>query len=742
MKRSLFVFLSCIFCATVWAQPKLYPLTRSLEKKDNSALRNVASTPFLSTLKLPFVHDFYTTYFPIDTIYNRSGSSSNPITCTTQRLHGLKDGDGINIEVNLDATVQSPALSASLEGTKYVKVLSKYTFEIYNDQALATMVPQTGDTLKYARINKIGSMITNIPDTLSFYNDQGGALVSPGYAKNPISYYCVTFDGLNEQGVPYNLTNALAKGNTDKLTSQPFNLKNYSPDNSSTFIDYLPSDSIYLSFFYQHAGFGDSPDLNDYLYLYFLDKNGVWNEVWSKEGTSDLATSGTFSYAMIPIKDPLYLHDAFQFKFQSYGRQSGSYDVWNVGNMYMNTGRTINNPFDHKDICISDFSKSILKDYTAMPYQHFFTNQTAFIVNELFVEFTNQSLDVTTVYPRFHLHDNLGNNSITTSNTESFPVPISRDSYSSPLVPSTLTNANKPLYITHDYVLEDNTLIDRNYKYQSSSNKNNLLLDFMSNNKITTGTTLYDYYAYDDNTAESAFGSNAAGSKIALQYKAEAMDTLTDIDIAFAQSKGGNLDGLKIYLKVWNSDKTIELRSQIITIDYVNAINCYTRYFLEEPLILQAGQVYHIGYQQNFNMLLTLGFDRNNDHTDKIFYSVSGGSWVNYSTQPAVVTGSLMMHPVFSKGEILLSIQDQPVLGQKKSLELYPNPASDQITVVSQDELSYKVFSLYGLLIDTGTLSIEKNNNVLSLQNYASGMYIIVGSDKNNNTYTARFIKE
>jgi hypothetical protein len=60
-----------------------------------------------------------------------------------------------------------------------------------------------------------------------------------------------TFDGLNWKGNPY--SNSTTSGNADTLTSKPFRLA------------YAPSDSLYLSFFYQPGGRGNFPEFIDSL---------------------------------------------------------------------------------------------------------------------------------------------------------------------------------------------------------------------------------------------------------------------------------------------------------------------------------------------------------------------------------------------------------------------------------------------------------------------------------------------
>ncbi|MGV2480783.1 UNVERIFIED_CONTAM: hypothetical protein IGO34_28745, partial [Salmonella enterica subsp. enterica serovar Weltevreden] len=80
----------------------------------------------------------------------------------------------------------------------------------------------------------------------------------------PLSIGVATFDGLNKKGYPYNLTAPVSSSAlADKLTSRPINLK------SKRGVAYQPSDSIYISFYYQAEGRGDSPEPNDSLSLDF-----------------------------------------------------------------------------------------------------------------------------------------------------------------------------------------------------------------------------------------------------------------------------------------------------------------------------------------------------------------------------------------------------------------------------------------------------------------------------------------
>src|SRR5690606_15813475 len=83
-----------------------------------------------------------------------------------------------------------------------------------------------------------------------------------------------TFDALNQYGLPYDTTGT---GKpllfADSLTSQYIDLSIYQP-----------SDSIYLSFFYQPQGNGFYPEPPDSLNLYFKRENNTWTRLWYAPG--------------------------------------------------------------------------------------------------------------------------------------------------------------------------------------------------------------------------------------------------------------------------------------------------------------------------------------------------------------------------------------------------------------------------------------------------------------------------
>jgi hypothetical protein len=312
------LFFSSILCSKAWAQPRSYPL--SWENTAGPLMRTEAlGTPYTTTLKLPYIYDFSSKYLQLKNITN-----GTTVIVTSMRPHGLLTNDAVEISGAI-----APVLVA---GKKYINRISDYQFQLFDSVTLTTAAAtQNTSIITYLRINKIGAIETVRPDTLAFYDNNGGVTITGGSAKNQPSYWTARFDGLNAYGVPYS-TSPYAKGPTDSLRSQPFDLSTYTAN-----------DSIMMSFQYQIGGFGEIPDPNgDHFSLEFLDNTLQWNLVNDITVTSQSADS--FYTVMVNINDPKYFHNAFAYRFTSFGRQSGAYDVWNLDYIYINKKRKATDP--------------------------------------------------------------------------------------------------------------------------------------------------------------------------------------------------------------------------------------------------------------------------------------------------------------------------------------------------------------------------------------------------------------
>src|SRR5665213_1024999 len=136
----------------------------------------------------------------------------------------------------------------------------------------------THDTLSLPFFDDFSSGTSVYPDRNKWFDKN--VFINDGFAINPPTVGVATFDGIDSVGFPYSNTN-LEYG-ADTLTSKYINLTANS----------LPTDStIYLSFFYQSAGNGNTPDDGDSLILQFKYYNDSlnyydWVTVWEANGQS------------------------------------------------------------------------------------------------------------------------------------------------------------------------------------------------------------------------------------------------------------------------------------------------------------------------------------------------------------------------------------------------------------------------------------------------------------------------
>ena len=233
------------------------------------------------------------------------------------------------------------------------------------------------------------------PVTLPFWDDFSGVkgqsadsllwinnnkvFINDGQGINPPSINVATFDGYNENGVPY--SNApLETGYGDTLESQPIKLKS---------VPIAQRNNIYLSFFYQPGGNSEMPNPSDFLKLEFKGKNG-WVEIKRFFVKPNVDRTIFYDTAIqIPqtivvngtVNDTIFFQDDFQFRFTSFGRLSGAYDAWHLDYVYLNK-----RIFNDKNTNISDRTltkpfSSVFGEFYSIPFTHFILNPDDYLEN-------------------------------------------------------------------------------------------------------------------------------------------------------------------------------------------------------------------------------------------------------------------------------------------------------------------------------------------------------------------------
>lgn len=520
------------------------------------------------------------------------------------------------------------------------------------------------------------------------------AYINLDMAFRPPSYGVATLDGLNEFGQAYNLVNSSSYGVADYLTSYPIDL------------DYLPSDSVYLSFYYQPQGIGNAPEYEDSLVLEFRGPDTLgWRHVWSTEGMDFTE----FKAVYIPITDAAYLKRGFQFRFKNYATLSGNLDHWHLDYIILDEGRSRNDS-TIDDICISQRPAPILEDYYSVPWTHFSNLNNPYRANNR-VYFQNRASGVRNVnfgYRLFQDGQNIFNSNVLFKNSN----PASLDSvlyiYQSNLENIT-TNSN------------DSSEVEVKYFIQSVPDVR------PENDTLTFKQHFHNYYAYDDGTAERGYALNDLSAKMAYYLDPLKNDTLRGVELYFPPTLI-NATNNRFKIGIWTvgNDGAPSLalyKSDSIYQPRFTPMNYYARYLLDSALFID--QPVFIGIEQQFNDEMYVGFDRNYDNSDKLFYFVSG-LWL-----PSEIEGSLMMRPMFgSRVTSDLGLDEV----ESSAFTVFPNPATQSIQWDGSDAEAFIIRDLQGREVLSG------RGTQADIQNLSDGVYILI-RENNGQASHARFVK-
>ena len=108
--------------------------------------------------------------------------------------------------------------------------------------------------------------------------------------------------------------------------------------------------------------------------------------------------------------------------------------------------------------------------------------------------------------------------------------------------------------------------------------------------------------------------------------------------------------------------------------EYNLGVNGYYEY--ELPMLVPVSDTFYIGWRQSSADRLNIGFDKNVNRKQDIFYNLGTGF------QNTIFDGALMMRPVFTSA--MDNVASIPVLENKYyRLKVYPNPANQFLTIDS-----------------------------------------------------------
>ncbi|MBK6264875.1 T9SS type A sorting domain-containing protein [Marivirga sp. S37H4] len=575
------------------------------------------------------------------------------------------------------------------------------------------------DTLNLPFWDDFSSSVNTVDTSLWQYGLD--IFVNNTQAYLPPSFNVATFDGYDGNGTAYS-TNSQARGIGDSLISMPIDLSSYSE-----------TSNVYLSFFWQEKHGEQAPDSQDSLLLSFRNSDNQWERVF-KQGGQGLSSPTLFQQVFVAVNEERFLHSGFQFKFELLSNLAGDFDVFNVDYIYLNEGNTPVNTQNHaydsyEDRTFAKAPQSILGDYYAIPLSHLNEDwlldnlqETNFIYNNLWAGNANNPLFGTEIFgtltdslkPVFIIDSLQINGNFLTQNQDT----------------ALFTAQSRQPQKLIDHLLQEAETEDSVYlKLSLNLGTNDSLffetingvkeyypnLSFRANDTISIVYPLHNFYAQDDGTAESSIRLNSKNYQLAQEFNILGEHYMTAIDM-YIPNSAQNVGTRNITLLVWtqltNDPNDIKL-AQNVLVNEAQGINNFQRFEFEQPLFI-GGQIY-IGYREENDDVISVGFDKNSNSATDLFYNQSG-SW-----EPnTLLEGSIMIRPVFD------DISD--VVSNKKPTEfpiarIYPNPNRGQLFV----DQAFDQLTIFGSdgRIHLDILSKNNRNEPIDISNLKNGLYLV-----------------
>lgn len=532
------------------------------------------------------------------------------------------------------------------------------------------------------------------PNTLFWCSE--GAYINSTYPDNPPSYGVATLDGLNRYGKPYN--ESAPYGPADTLLSRPIRLGG------------PLADSVFLSFFYQPGGLGDSPEAQDSLILQFRREDSVWVTVWTATNTNGTIPD-PFRLAMINAGAPEFRYDGFQFRFRNYATRSGNNDHWHLDYILLDEDRNRSDTL-FRDVSFAAPPASMLRRYHSMPWRQFREDQPAQMRSGMSAR----------VY-------NLFNTAINTNFQDSL-----LEESSGTLIGLTASeSAAVPARGFYTYGHDNHEILSGVPGFSGDSL--NLLWRLRLrpsgdidpfNDTLLIRQPFYNYYAYDDGSAEKSYGLIGTGAKLAYRFETNQPDSVYAVYIHWAFVNGGLGDkffSLIVYHSVDTSGATdadsILYQEDFLVPKYPDSVNGWWVYNLEQPVPVNG--IFYIGWLQSQEDILSVGFDVNTLANDQVFFNL-GDSWL-----PSTLPGALMMRPQTGP-----NYRVYPTLGIPGAelpgppIRFGPNPAKDFLywqvpDLVLTTGWRYTLSDLSGRIWQQG----DFHEQAISLKHLPAGLFFL-----------------
>ncbi|MFD1144416.1 T9SS type A sorting domain-containing protein [Larkinella insperata] len=503
-----------------------------------------------------------------------------------------------------------------------------------------------------------------------------------------------TFDGLKADGSPYDFTNSNATGPTDTLTTQPINLAGRTA-----------GDAIFLSFYWQRKGLGELPDAEDSLRLQFRNNTGAWETVWKQAGDT---ASNNFTQSFVAVNQARFLHDAFQFRFQAFGRASGAFDSWHLDYIYLDRGRSATSLYI-KDIATRQPVSPYLKRYTAMPLKQYLLNPAGETADTIRTDIVNLFNNFNFTTFRAVIRDQVTGTVL--------------QQYQSPsegiAALSSQTRTLRPQSLPANFAGQ-RALLQTQFAVQTTDTIPGVNL--RRNDTIAAVTVLDNYYAYDDGTAEAAIQNTQRQGRVAMRFILNKADAVSGLRVSFAPVKT-NLTGQTAVFGIYaNQDGKPgrTLYQKATTIRYASSRNG----FIDIPFDygVAVTDTFYVGWTQvNEEYITAIGFDKNSPFGGQIFEG-QGTSW------DAVNPGGVpMIRPIIGGGGTapVTGVEEEPAA--LTQLMVFPNPNAGLLIWQNPALRQIELVDLNGRSVLN--VSLTEGQRQLDVRQLTNGFYLVRMSD-------------
>ena len=537
------------------------------------------------------------------------------------------------------------------------------------------------------------------------------------YAIDAPTIGTATLDGLRSNGFPYAF-NPDATGWADTLTSEPINLAGRTPE-----------DNIYLTFFYQGGGRGNAPDDNDSLVVEFLAPDGGdefgWTQVWSAIG----AEMDTFAVAAVHVDQLVHLQDGFRFRFRNHGALAGNVDLWHIDYVLLDDNLNPDN-LGYFEVAFVDPRHALTAPYSVMPWSHFLSDPATFMRDSMETRHRNMS-----AFQADNVTCGLKVRNTETGVVEDFLNPFS-NTFVAPF----------EVFQTPYYVQAGaNGVAASGFAFSDPGNDTAATFEVSlyedaigileqervgvpDNDSIVFVQSFRNEYAYDDGSAEKAYGLTTGGGKLAVRYDLAVPDTLYGLAIHFTPYYDQQTNQ-NFLLRAWADDGGMpgeELGENYLFHQpayFTDGADVFAYYEYDDPIPVE-GTV-HVGMVQEADFSLNIGLDKNTDYNfTRLHYQLGLGAEWTLST----IEGSVMVRPVLQAGveQVFVAVEEgaEPLA---TSVRIWPNPAQDRLTVMgAEPAVRWSVVDLSGRVLEAGLWPQGTDRMDLAVGDLPRGMALVV----------------